>query len=94
MQSNLQQTTTLPETKDFLIWVKRSIADLDMRPAHFLNDEGRPGSVNRVSNIYKNPAALKLADAKRLEREIREIAKERGVELLPLKGGTYWQEAS
>lgn len=94
MIKHRKPSMTLPENKDFLIWVKRSLADLGMSPSQFLRDEGKPGSANRLNNIFRNPSALKLAIAKRLERELRASAAERGIELLPLPGGSFYQEAS
>lgn len=82
-------TETLPDADEFLVWVRRSIADLDMKASHFLVDKGVPGSVNRVRNLVRNPSSLKLGYASRLEREIRQAAADKGVELLPLGCRSY-----
>ena len=73
----------LPDPEAFIRWVKHSLADLDMRASNFLVDDDKPGSVNRLNNIIKNPQSLRMSLAIRLEREIREEAEKRGVELLP-----------
>lgn len=74
----------LPDAPTFIVWVKRALADLDKKPSHFLREDGMPGSLNRVGNLLKNPTALKLDVARRLEKEIREEARRQGKTLLPI----------
>lgn len=81
----------LPDPQAFVTWVKRAMADLEMRPYEFLRDEGVPGAKNRVYNILKNPHAVKLEWAMRLESEIKEAARLQGMALLPLEPESYPQ---
>ena len=81
-----------PTEDEFAVWVRRSIADLNMHPANFLLDDGVPGSKNRVALILKNPHTLRFGMARRLHREIVEQAKARDVELLPLHLDALHQE--
>lgn len=91
---NQKDSLTLPQTNEFLRWVKRSLADLSMRPSNFLLDPNKPGSINRLSNIYKNPSSLKLGEAQNLELEIRTAAASKDVELLPLNGSPIGSEVA
>jgi len=78
-----------PEPEAFANWVRRALADLRMRPSEFLVDEGKPGSVNRVAAILKNPSSVKLSMARRLEAELLEEARRQGKDLLPLLPEEY-----
>ncbi len=74
----------IPAPEDLAEWVKNALFRLEMRPANFLRDEKRPGSVNRVQRFLKNPEVVKVTTARRLLAEIATAARDRHVTLEPI----------
>ena len=77
--------TVMPKPEQFAAWVKQSIVQLDMRASNFLLDDQRPGSKNRVANFLRNPDALCIGMATRLQCEILTTAVRKGVYLEPMQ---------
>jgi hypothetical protein len=75
----------MPTPEQFAFWVEQSLRQLRKRPSHFLLDEGKPGSKNRVSNFLNAPENLKLHLASELQRQILTDAVRSGVNLQPIK---------
>ncbi|MBP0483975.1 hypothetical protein [Sagittula salina] len=87
MTDKNRQDGRLFDGEAFVRWVLLALAELrsakaeKCRPSHFLNEDGVRSSANRVGRMIKNPDAVTLAKAGRLEAEIREEASRVGVSL-------------
>ncbi|MGK7753756.1 hypothetical protein [Roseovarius sp. C03] len=75
----------LPTPGEFRAWLRDSIAALDVAPFRLACRAGL--SRNAAARILKADGDLYLGSAGALERELRVIAVERGVDLAPIIPG-------